>query len=85
MMHSVARAFRASAVGVVLSGIGRDGATGLLAIHDGGGIGIAQDRATSTVYGMPAAALEAGGTDYVLPLSGIAERAGSLLREVPRR
>lgn len=85
MMHSVARAFGTSAVGIVLSGIGRDGATGLLAIHDAGGIGIAQDRATSTVYGMPAAAFDTGGVDYVLPLGSIAERAGALLREVPRR
>jgi two-component system chemotaxis response regulator CheB len=85
MMHSVARVFGSAAVGVVLTGIGRDGATGLLAIHDAGGIGITQDRATSTVYGMPAAALEAGGADYVLPLGAIAERAGALLREVPRR
>jgi len=85
MMHSAARHFRSAAIGVVLTGIGRDGAMGLLAIHDAGGIGIAQDRATSTVYGMPGAALEAGGTDYVLPLGSIAERAGSLLREVPRR
>ena len=85
MMHSVARLFGAAAIGVVLTGIGRDGATGLLAIHDAGGIGITQDRATSAVYGMPAAALEAGGADYVLPLGSVAERAGALLREVPRR
>lgn len=85
MMHSVAKVFRSAAVGVVLTGIGRDGAMGLLAIHDAGGIGIAQDRSTSTVYGMPGAALEVGGADHVLPLGAIAERAGALLREVPRR
>ena len=85
MFHSVAGVYGAAAVGVVLTGLGRDGATGLRAIHDAGGVGIAQDRSTATVYGMPAAALETGGADFVLPLGSIAERVGALLREVPRR
>jgi two-component system chemotaxis response regulator CheB len=85
LFHSVAATFRAAAVGVVLTGLGHDGAAGLRAIHDAGGVGIAQDQATSTVYGMPRAALTAGGADLVLPLSAIAERVGVLLREVPRR
>ncbi len=85
LFHSVARAFGPAAVGVVLTGLGHDGAAGLLAIHNAGGVGIAQDRDTSTVYGMPGAALMAGGTDLVLPLGAIAEQAGVLLREVPRR
>jgi two-component system chemotaxis response regulator CheB len=65
--------------------LGKDGATGLRAIHDAGGVGIAQDKSTATIYGMPGAAVEAGGADLVLPLGGIAERVGALLREVPRR
>lgn len=85
LFHSVAAAFGASALGVVLTGIGRDGAAGLRAVHDGGGVGVAQDRGTSTVYGMPGAALETGGVDLVLPLGAIAERAGALLREIPLR
>jgi two-component system chemotaxis response regulator CheB len=85
LFHSVATTFGSAAVGVVLTGIGHDGAAGLRAIHDAGGVGIAQDQGTSTVYGMPRAALTAGGADLVLPLNGIAERAGILLREVPRR
>ena len=85
MFHSVAGIYGPAAVGVVLTGLGRDGATGLRAIHDAGGVGIAQDRSTSTVYGMPAAALETGGADFVLPLGAIAGRVGALLREVPRR
>lgn len=85
LFHAVAGTFGAATVGVVLTGLGRDGATGLRAIHDAGGVGIAQDRGTSTVYGMPAAALETGGADLVLPLGAIAERVGVLLRELPRR
>jgi two-component system chemotaxis response regulator CheB len=85
LFHSVASTFGPAAVGVVLTGLGKDGAAGLRAIHDRGGVGIAQDRSTATIYGMPGAALEAGGADLVLPLGAIAERAGALLREVPRR
>jgi two-component system chemotaxis response regulator CheB len=85
LFHSVATCFGSAAVGIVLTGLGKDGATGLRAIHDAGGVGIAQDRGTSTIYGMPAAALEAGGADLVLPLGSIADRTGSLLRELPRR
>jgi len=85
LFHSVATTFGPAAVGVVLTGLGKDGAAGLRAIHDRGGVGIAQDRSTATIYGMPGAALEAGGADLVLPLGAIAERTGALLREVPRR
>jgi two-component system chemotaxis response regulator CheB len=72
LFASVARSYGSLAVGVVLTGIGRDGAEGLKQIHDAGGVGIAQDRETATIYGMPGAAVQAGGARYVLPVGQIA-------------
>lgn len=75
MFESVARLMGPSALGILLTGMGADGARGLLSLRQAGGRTIAQDEATSTVYGMPRAAAELGAAQKILPLPQIAERA----------
>lgn len=76
---SAAQHFGARCLGIVLTGMGKDGARGLAAIKAAGGTTIAQDKATSTVYGMPKAALELGVVDTVAPLERIASVVHRLL------
>ena len=78
LFESLASALGAAAAGVVLTGMGRDGAEGVRAVVAAGGLVIAQDEATSAVYGMPAAAVEAG-AELVLPL----EEVGAAVARLP--
>jgi len=72
-MESVATAYGEGALGVLLTGVGTDGARGMKAIKDAGGSTIAQDESSCVVFGMPKAAIEIGGVDEVVPLSRIAQ------------
>lgn len=72
-MESAAQVFRGRAIGVLLSGMGNDGAMGLGMIKKAGGYTIAQDEETSLVFGMPRAAAERKLVDEVLPVENIAE------------
>jgi len=77
-MQSVAATFRSLAIGVILSGMGDDGSTGMAAIHKAGGLTIGQDEATCAVYGMPRVCAELGILDCVVPLAQIPSKSCKL-------
>ncbi|MDQ1266049.1 MAG: two-component system, chemotaxis family, protein-glutamate methylesterase/glutaminase [Bacteroidota bacterium] len=71
MMFSVAEQVGSNAFGVILTGMGKDGAQGLKAMKDAGSSTIGQDEGSCVVYGMPKAAFELGAVDYQLPLDNV--------------
>lgn len=73
LFRSVAENYGKRSIGVIMTGMGSDGAQGLKALRDSGGFTIAQDEATSAIFGMPRAALELDAADIVLPLTSIAD------------
>jgi two-component system, chemotaxis family, protein-glutamate methylesterase/glutaminase len=82
LFESIAHDYRARAAAALLTGMGRDGAVGLLAIRQAGGFTIAQDEATSVVYGMPREAAACDAAERVLPLQEI---GGALELRVARQ
>ncbi len=79
LFQSVAVSHGRRAIGVILTGMGADGADGLKLMHNQGAATIAQDEATSTVFGMPKAAIDAGAAEMVLPIQKIAEAIERIL------
>ncbi|WP_313492705.1 chemotaxis response regulator protein-glutamate methylesterase [Stenotrophomonas sp.] len=80
LFRSVALNAGANAVGVILTGMGEDGARGLLEMKQAGATTLAQDEASSVVWGMPGSAVRLGAADEVLPLDRIAERVLAISR-----
>jgi two-component system chemotaxis response regulator CheB len=85
LFESFAQELGADGAGCLLTGMGRDGAAGLLAIRRAGGRTIAQDEATSVVFGMPREAILMGAAEQVLALDQIAPRLGVLAGAVAER
>jgi two-component system chemotaxis response regulator CheB len=73
LFRSVAQTFGTGALAVILTGMGQDGLRGCEAIHEAGGQVLAQDEATSVVWGMPGNVVRAGLADQVLPISHVAD------------
>lgn len=84
-MISAASAFKNSCIGVLLTGMGRDGADGMSKIVKVGGVTIAEDQSTSVVYGMPRAAVEIGAATKILPLDKIVPDIIKLTNSVPAK
>jgi two-component system chemotaxis response regulator CheB len=85
LFRSVAQAAGRNAVAAILTGMGNDGAAGMLEMHKLGIPTLAQDEATSVVWGMPGAAVKLGGVDEILPLNRIAGRLLELAADESRR
>ncbi|MCK5826347.1 MAG: chemotaxis response regulator protein-glutamate methylesterase [Desulfuromusa sp.] len=79
MMHSVAKHVGANAVAAMLTGMGQDGAEGMLAMKQAGARCISQDEASSVIFGMPKVAYEKGGAERLVPLDNIATSLLNLL------
>ena len=82
LFRSVARTAGAHALGIIMTGMGNDGAHALKEMHDAGATTIAQDKASSIVFGMPMEAIKLGAVDYTLPLNQIAAAIVSYDRRV---
>jgi two-component system chemotaxis response regulator CheB len=85
LFHAAAHAAGAQAIGIILTGMGKDGAAGMRAMHDAGALTLAQDEHSCVVFGMPREAIAAGGVDEVVPLAAIAQRLGERLQGARRR
>lgn len=81
LFHSVAKVYGDAAIGIILTGMGSDGAEGLVAMRKTGAHTIAQDEVSCVVFGMPAVAIELGAAEQVKPLDQIASAMMALIQE----
>jgi two-component system chemotaxis response regulator CheB len=81
LFRSAAQSAGANALGIILTGMGDDGAHGMKDMHEAGALTIAQDEASCVVYGMPKEAVKLGAVDGILPLSAIPQ----LIMQAPTR
>lgn len=79
LMESVAKLDNLDKVGIVMTGMGSDGARGITEIKKSNGYIIAQDKESSVVFGMPKLAIETGCVDKIIPLNGIANEIMSIV------
>lgn len=79
LFNSAAKSAGANVLGIILTGMGGDGAKGMKNMHDNGAKTIAQDEKSCVVFGMPKVAIQLGGVDHILPLDKIADKAMSLI------
>jgi two-component system chemotaxis response regulator CheB len=79
LFSSTAKAAGRNAIGIILTGMGADGAKGMAAMHGEGAVTIAQDEKSCVVFGMPKVAIEKGGVDHIVPLDKIAQKTVDLL------
>lgn len=83
LFKSVARYAGANALGIILTGMGKDGAAGMLEMKNAGSVTIAQNESSCVVFGMPKEAIKLGAVDYTLDISQIADKALSLINKKP--
>jgi len=81
LFQSVAEAYGRSAMGILLTGMGRDGAAGLRRLREAGGVTVAQDEETSVIFGMPGEAIRLGAAEYVLAPAQIAAAIRSMVTQ----
>ncbi len=81
LFRSVAQNAGPNAVGVILTGMGDDGANGIYEMHEAGAKTIAQDEKTSVVWGMPGEAVKRGGIDFILPLNKVCKKVLELVQD----
>ena len=80
MFKAAARVLGSNAIGVMLTGMGKDGAAAMLEMKRAGAYNLAQDEQSSVVFGMPRAAIESGAVDEIVPLDRMAERVLARVR-----